>query len=126
MKLESPLNRAIGLGSAKTGAQHWWLQRVSAVALIPLGLWLALSLFAFEDYGYAAVAAWLQGPVTSILLVLTVLVLSYHSYLGVQVVIEDYVHEAGLKAAMLIGSLLAHFGLCVAALFAILRVALRP
>ena len=126
MNLVSPLNRVIGLGSAKTGAQAWWLQRVSAVALIPLGLWLALSLFAMDDFGYAAAAVWVQRPVTSILLVLTVLVASYHSYLGVQVVIEDYVHGAASKTAALIGSVLAHFGLCVAALFAILRIAFGP
>ena len=123
MSLVSPLNRVIGLGSAKTGAEHWWVQRVSALALIPLGLWLALSLGALDDYGYATVAAWVQRPVTSILFVLTVLVVSYHSYLGVQVVIEDYVHGAASKPAALIASGLAHFGLCVAPLVAILRIA---
>lgn len=123
MNLVSPLNRVIGFGSAKNGSQNWWMQRVSAVALIPLGLWLALSLLALDGYGYAAVVEWMRGPVTSILLILTVLVVSYHSYLGVQVVIEDYVHSAALKPAALVGSLLAHFGLCICALFAILRVA---
>jgi succinate dehydrogenase / fumarate reductase membrane anchor subunit len=123
VNLVSPLNRVIGLGSAKAGAQHWWLQRVTAVALIPLGLWLAISLFALDDFAYTAVIAWAQRPVTSILLILTVLVVSYHSNLGVQVVIEDYVHTAALKTAALVGSVLAHFGLCVAALFAILRIA---
>jgi succinate dehydrogenase / fumarate reductase membrane anchor subunit len=126
VNLVSPLNRVLGLGSAKGGSEHWWLQRVTAVALIPLGLWLAISLLALGDYGYGAVVAWVQRPVTSILLILTVLVVSYHSYLGVQVVIEDYVHTAALKVSALIGSRFAHFGLAVAALFAILKLAIDP
>jgi succinate dehydrogenase / fumarate reductase membrane anchor subunit len=124
LSLVTPLNRVLGLGSAKSGAaEHWWWQRLTAVALVPLGLWLALSLTALDDFSYATVAAWVQQPLTSILLILVVLVTSYHSYLGVQVVVEDYVHAPVLKVAALVGSAFAHFGLAVAALFAILKVA---
>ena len=126
MSLVTPLNRVLGLGSTKAGAEHWWWQRLSAVALVPLGLWFAASLLALDDFSYATVVAWAARPLTSVLLILTVLVVSYHSYLGVQVVIEDYVHAAALKVTALIGSAFAHFGLAVAALFAILKIAFAP
>lgn len=122
MSLVSPLNRVLGLGSAKSGAEHWWLQRLTAVALIPLGLWFAFSLLAL-DFHYASVVTWLRRPATSILLILTVLAVAYHSYLGVRVVIEDYVHAPGSKVAALALTTLAHFGLAVAALFSILKIA---
>jgi succinate dehydrogenase / fumarate reductase membrane anchor subunit len=126
MSLVTPLNRVLGLGSAKSGGAHWWMQRLTAVSLIPLGLWFALSLLAMSDFEYQTVVTWLQRPVSSILLIITVLVVSYHSYLGVQVVIEDYVHTASLKILALLASAFAHFGLSVAALFAILKVAFAP
>jgi succinate dehydrogenase / fumarate reductase membrane anchor subunit len=118
------LNRVLGLGPAKSGAaEHWWWQRLTAVALVPLGVWLALSLAALDDFSYATVIAWMQQPITSILLILVVIVTSYHSYLGAQVVVEDYVHAPVLKVVTLAASAFAHFGLAVAALFAILKVA---
>jgi succinate dehydrogenase / fumarate reductase membrane anchor subunit len=120
------LNRVLGLGSAKSGGAHWWMQRITAVALVPLGLWFALSLLAMPDFEYTTVIAWLQRPMSSILLILTVLAVSYHSYLGLQVVIEDYVQTASLKILALLASTFAHFGLSVAALFAILKVAFAP
>jgi succinate dehydrogenase / fumarate reductase, membrane anchor subunit len=126
MNLVTPLNRVLGLGSAKSGGAHWWMQRITAVALVPLGLWFALSLLAIPDFEYTTVIAWLQRPISSILLILTVLAVSYHSYLGVQVVIEDYVQTASLKILALLASTFAHFGLSVAALFAILKVAFAP
>ncbi len=91
MSLVTPLNRVLGLGTAKGAAEHWWLQRVTAVALVPLGLWFAYSLLVMPEFGYAAVVAWVQRPVTSIFLILFVGAAAYHSFLGVQVVIEDYV-----------------------------------
>lgn len=126
MNLVTPLNRVLGLGSAKSGSEHWWMQRVTAVALLPLGLWLAISLLLLDNFAYPTVFAWLQRPLTDILLILTVLAVSYHSYLGLQVVIEDYVHGTAAKVAALMASAFAHFGLSVAALFAILKIAFAP
>ena len=126
MNLVTPLNRVLGLGSAKSGSEHWWMQRVTAVALVVLGLWFAISLVTLDDFGYPTVVAWVQRPLTSILLILTVLATAYHSYLGVQVVIEDYVHTTTLKLAALIASAFAHFGLGVAAVFAVLKLAFNP
>jgi len=123
LDLGTPLNRVLGLGAAKTGSEHWWMQRLTAVALLPLGLWFAIGLLLLDDFAYTTVVAWVQRPSTGIMLVLTVVAVGYHSYLGVQVVIEDYVHGAATKVAALILSALAHFGLTVAALFAVLRIA---
>ncbi len=123
MNLVTPLNRVLGLGSAKDGTGHWWGQRVSAVALAVLGLWLVVGLAGLESLSHAAVTGWIRAPFNSVMLLLTIVTLCYHSYLGVQMVVEDYVHTAGLKIAALIGSTFAHLFLAVAGSFAVLKVA---
>ena len=121
--LRSPLGRAIGLGSAKHGADHWWAQRVSAVALILLGLWFAASLIAHAGADHGAVVAWLRNPITAILMLLLVATTFYHAALGLQVVIEDYVHSEWLKVSSLVAMWLIFMGLAVAGIFAVLRIA---
>ncbi len=123
MSLRSPLGRVLGMGSAKDGTGHWWAQRVSAVALIPLTLWFLYSLIALPALDYATVKAWLALPISSFLAALSVTVLTHHSYLGTTVVVEDYVHGAGLKVVtlMVLRFLYVLFG--GAGIFAILRVA---
>jgi succinate dehydrogenase / fumarate reductase membrane anchor subunit len=123
VSIVTPLNRVLGLGSAKSGAEHWWAQRLTAAALVPLGLWLAWSLIELSDFSYATVTAWMSRPVPSILLVLTALTLTYHSYLGVQVVLEDYVSGKAAKLVSLVLSTFIHFVVAIAALFAILKLA---
>jgi succinate dehydrogenase / fumarate reductase, membrane anchor subunit len=123
MSLMTPLNRVLGLGTGKGAAEHWWLQRVTAVALLPLGLWLAYELLTLPGFDYASVVAWIREPVTSILLVLFVVAVGYHSSLGIQVVVEDYVTGKGSRAATLMASTLAHVGLTIAAVFAVLKIA---
>ena len=123
MRLISPLNRVLGLGSAKQGAEHWWMQRLTAAALIPLGLWLAASLAALPDFTYASVSTWVGTPLTTVLLVIVVLVLSYHSHLGVRVVVEDYVSGAS-KLVTLVLCTFAHVLVAVAGVYAVLRVGL--
>lgn len=123
MSLMSPLNRVLGLGAAKGAAEHWWLQRLTAVALLPLGLWFALTLLTLPSFDHATVFAWIREPLTSILLILLVAAIGYHSALGVQVVVEDYVTSKALKVAALMASTLAHVGLSVAAVFAVLKIA---
>jgi len=121
--LRSPLGRAIGLGSAKHGADHWWAQRVSAVALILLGLWFAASLIAHAGADHGAVVAWLRNPITAILMLLLVATTFYHAALGLQVVIEDYVHSEWLKVSSLVATWLISMVLAVAGIFAVLRIA---
>jgi succinate dehydrogenase / fumarate reductase membrane anchor subunit len=124
MSLRSPLGRVLGMGSAKDGTAHWWAQRVSAVALIPLTIWFFVSLLELPDFDYATVRAWLASPWSGLLAVLLVAVLTYHSYLGTTVVIEDYVHGSGRKlfSLLLLKFLYVLFG--GAAILAILRVVL--
>ena len=124
MSLRSPLGQVLGLGSAKGGTAHWWAQRVTAVALIPLTLWFFIALLSLPALDYATVKAWLMLPLSSFLAVLTIAVLTYHSYLGTTVVVEDYVHAAGLKvgALLLLRFVYVLFG--GAGIYAILRIAL--
>jgi succinate dehydrogenase / fumarate reductase membrane anchor subunit len=126
MSLRSPLGRVLGMGSAKDGTGHWWAQRVSAVALVPLTLWFLYSLLVLPALDYGTVKAWLALPISSFLAALSVAVLTHHSYLGTTVVVEDYVHAAGLKVAtlLLLRFLYVIFG--GAGIFAILRVAFGP
>ena len=102
MSLRSPLGRVLGLGSAKDGTAHWWAQRVSAAALIPLTLWFALSLLSLPNLDYVSVRTWLSFPLSALLAVLLVSVSTYHSYLGTGVVIEDYVHSPGNRVLCLL------------------------
>lgn len=121
MSLRSPLGRVLGLGTAKDGTAHWWGQRVSGVAMALLGLWFAGSMLTLPGFEYTHAVAFISAPVNAVLLMLLSVTMTYHSWLGVQVVIEDYVHGHGLKVVSLILSRFAHVILAVAALFAILK-----
>jgi succinate dehydrogenase / fumarate reductase membrane anchor subunit len=120
--MRSPLARAMGLGSAKMGVQHWWAERVSAVALIPLTLWFVASIIAQTSSDYATFVAWLRMPFNSIMMILLLAALFYHAALGLQVVIEDYRH-AGAKFAALVIMRLSCFGLASAGIIATLHIA---
>ena len=122
MSLRSALGSVLGLGTAKDGTSHWWGQRVSAVALLLLGPWFAFVLATAPGLSHADVVAEIGRPVNAILLLLLSVTLAYHSYLGVQVVIEDYVHGPGPKIVSLLVSRYAHVVLAVAAIFAILKI----
>jgi succinate dehydrogenase / fumarate reductase membrane anchor subunit len=120
MSLRSPLGRVLGLGSAKDGTDHWWAQRVTAVALVFLGGWFGYSLVRLESQTYLDVIRFIGQPLNAVLLSLLSLTLAYHSYLGVQVVIEDYVHTPGSKVVSLLLSRFAHIFVAFAAVYAIL------
>jgi succinate dehydrogenase / fumarate reductase membrane anchor subunit len=122
MSLRSPLSRVLGLGSAKNGTAHWWAQRVTAVALVPLTLWFVFSLLTLPDFEYETVRTWLSVPITGFLSVLLVSVLSYHSYLGTIVIIEDYVASSGMKVLSLMILRFLYVLAGGAAMFAIFRV----
>jgi succinate dehydrogenase / fumarate reductase membrane anchor subunit len=123
MSLRSPLGRVLGLGSAKDGTAHWWAQRVTAVALIPLTLWFMISLLALPALDYDTVRAWLSVHFSGFLAALLVAVLTHHSYLGTSVVVEDYVHSAGTKLVSLLLLRFVHVLVGGLSIFAILRVA---
>jgi succinate dehydrogenase / fumarate reductase membrane anchor subunit len=122
-RMRSPLARAMGLGSAKEGVELWWMERVSAVALVPLTLWFVASIIAHTASDYATSIAWLRTPLASILTILLVITLFYHAALGLQVVIEDYLHS-GTKFAALVAVRLGCFALAAAGIVSALRIAL--
>jgi len=124
MSLRSPLGRVLGLGAAKDGTHHWWLQRVTSVALALLGTWFVVSLLAMPDLRHATLVAWLGQPMTATLMTLLVLVVAHHSVAGMQVVIEDYVHGHGTKLLALLANQFAHAVAAVAGVVAVLRIAL--
>ena len=117
------LGRVRGLGSAKEGVHHWWMQRVSAIALVPLALWFVIALVAHTAADYASTRAWLGSPVTFGLMVLLIGATFYHAQLGVQVVIEDYFHDEGWKIALILLTKLASLVLALAAIVALLVIA---
>jgi succinate dehydrogenase / fumarate reductase membrane anchor subunit len=118
----SPLARAIGLGSAKSGVEHWWAERVSAVALVPLTLWFVAALIAHSRSDFAGFLAWLRNPGVTIVMVLLLIALFHHTALGLQVIVEDYVHS-DLKFAAVVAVRLCCFALAIAGVIAVLKVA---
>ena len=120
--LRTPLARARGLGSARYGVHHWWAQRLTAIALIPLVVWFAISLVMMSGADYGAVRAWIGSPVVMVLLILTIAVGLHHGQLGLQVVIEDYVHGDGSKLALIVAVRFIAIFFGLAAVVAILRI----
>jgi succinate dehydrogenase / fumarate reductase, membrane anchor subunit len=123
-RMRSPLGRAIGHGSAKEGVEHWWAQRISAIALIPLCLWFVSAIIGLVGSDLDAVQNWVGRPLPAILLLLVVIAVFYHAALGLQVVIEDYVHAELAKLGLVIVVRLLCFGFAVAGIFAVLSLAL--
>ena len=120
--LRTPLSRARGLGSAKEGVHHWWVQRLTAIALIPLVVWFAVSLVMLSGADYPVVRAWIGSPVVMVLLTLTIVIGLHHGQLGMQEVVEDYVHSEGLKLALIVLLRFAAVFFGLAAIVAILRI----
>ncbi len=122
--MRSPLGRAIGLGSAKEGVEHWWMQRITAVALVPLMLWFVIAVIGLVGADLETVQNWVSRPLPAILLVLLLIASFYHMSLGLQVVIEDYVHTELAKLGLVIAIRLLCFAFAVAGIFAVLSIAL--
>jgi succinate dehydrogenase / fumarate reductase membrane anchor subunit len=120
--LRSELGRVRGLGSAKEGVHHWWAQRVSAIALIPLSLWFVANVVFLTDVDRATAIQWLGSPVTLGLMSLFLAALIYHAVLGLQVVIEDYVHAKPAKLVLLLFIQFAGFALAAAGIVAMLLI----
>jgi succinate dehydrogenase membrane anchor subunit len=123
-RLRTPLGRAIGLGSAKQGVEHWWLQRLTAVALVPLALWFVAAIIAHAGADLPALHGWLGRPVPATLMVLTLIATFYHAALGLQVVVEDYVHSELARLGLVTVLRLSCFALAAAGIVAVLRLAL--
>jgi succinate dehydrogenase / fumarate reductase membrane anchor subunit len=125
-RMKSPLGRAIGLGSAKEGVDHWWWQRVSSIALVPLALWFVISVIGLAGADLDTVVTWLDNPVAAVLFILLIVATFYHGALGLQVVIEDYVGYETAKFAALSVMKLAAFLLAALGIFCVLKLAFVP
>ncbi|MHA1113062.1 MAG: succinate dehydrogenase, hydrophobic membrane anchor protein [Alphaproteobacteria bacterium] len=112
-----------GLGSAKEGVAHWWAQRLTAVALVPLTLWFVVSVIMLAGSGYGAVYHWLGSPFVAVLMILLIGAGFHHTQLGVQVIIEDYVHTGWLKITCVALVKFAAVVLALASAFAVLMIA---
>jgi succinate dehydrogenase / fumarate reductase, membrane anchor subunit len=101
-QMRSPLGRAFGLGSAKEGAEHWWRQRTTALLLVPLVLWFVIAVIGLVGADRAALVAWMHNPMAAVFMILLIVATFYHAVLGLQVVIEDYVHGESAKLVTLL------------------------
>ena len=122
MSLRSPLGRVLGTGSAKEGVHHWWLQRLTSIALVPLTIWFVVSLLSLPSFEHVTVISWMAQSWTALLLILFILAATWHSQLGVRVVVEDYIH-GGSKALTLVVITFIHALVASAGVFAVLKVA---
>ncbi len=95
--METPISRVRGLGSARSGAHHWWLERLTSVATLLLVVWLLVSLLTLPDLAYGTIVEWLGSPLGAVPMLLLIVSTFWHAKLGLQVVVEDYVDDEGLK-----------------------------
>lgn len=123
MEMRSSLGRARGLGSAKEGVHHWWGQRISAIALVPLSLWFVASVIAQIGMSWLEFREWIGFFGNAVLMIVLVAVLFYHAFAGMQVVIEDYVHNEGAKVVTLVIIKFALAIMGVSCILAVLRMA---
>lgn len=124
MSLRSPLSKAIGLGSAKHGFSHWWWQRVTAIALVPLTLWFVYSVLSLISGDHGSASAWLSSPINATIMLLFVLTALFHAQTGLQVVIEDYIHTKWVNLTLLLLIKFASVAMAVLAIISVLTVVL--
>ncbi|NJM11047.1 MAG: succinate dehydrogenase, hydrophobic membrane anchor protein [Synechococcaceae cyanobacterium SM1_2_3] len=126
MSIRTPLARARGLGTAKDGTHHWWMQRVTSVALIPLVLWFVISLLSVARADYQTFHLWLSNPISAGLMVALLAAMFYHANLGMQVIFEDYVRPEGAKILAVLATQFVLFLLGAISIVAVLKIALTP
>ena len=123
MRLETPIARVRGLGSARSGARHWWHERLTSVATLLLFIWFAVSLFRLPSLDQPSVTEWLRDPLAAVPMILLVLATFWHLKMGLQVIVEDYVHEEGTKLFTILVLNFFAIGGAAIALFAVLKIA---
>lgn len=123
MRMETPIARVRGLGSARAGAHHWWLERLTSVSTLILFVWLIVSLLRLPSLDHQAVTEWLRAPLAAVPMLLLVVSTFWHLKMGVQVVIEDYVHEGGAKAFAILLLNFLTIAAAALAIFSVLRIA---
>ena len=123
MSLRTPLGKARGLGSAGEGVEHWWQERLAAIALVPLVIWFVYSIVRLGTSDPAAIDTWLSSPLNAILMTSFLLAALFHSNLGLRVIVEDYVHAKALKLFTLTVLALLHVLLAICGIYAVLKFA---
>ncbi|MCH9697768.1 MAG: succinate dehydrogenase, hydrophobic membrane anchor protein [Gammaproteobacteria bacterium] len=113
------------LGASRHGLIHWWMQRITALALMPLSGWLVFSLVLIDDYSYQNLANWIAQPLHSILLISVLLAVYYHAMLGLQTIFEDYIHPEWLRITAIISSNLVLALLLIASVFSVFKIAFQ-
>ena len=124
MSTRTPLGRARGLGSAKSGTGHWWAQRVTALALIPLVIWFVISMIVITGANHETALSFISSPINAVLLTLLIIATFYHGQLGLQVVIEDYIHTKWLEVTLILSVKGGAIFLGVASVYAVLAISL--
>lgn len=124
MSIRTPLARVRGLGAAKDGTHHWWIQRLTSIALVPLILWFVISMLSVSRVDYEAFQHWLSNPIRAGLMITLLLTAFYHALLGMQVIYEDYVRPEWVKYTALLITQFVLFLLGAISVVAVLKVAL--
>jgi len=120
--LQTPLSKVKGMGSAKDGTEHFWAQRLTALALIPLTIWFCFSIAALPEASYATVVSWLQSPFNSVMLALSLFAGFYHLQLGLQVILEDYISNKEIRLYSIIAVKLLSVFFAALGIFSIIKV----
>lgn len=123
MTMRSDLGRVRHLGSAKEGSHHWWGQRLTAIALVPLSIWFVFAILSLLGADYGAYKEWISSPENTLMMVLLIGALFHHLQLGLQVVVEDYVHGESGKVTLLILNKLVAYLLAATCILSVLKVA---
>jgi succinate dehydrogenase / fumarate reductase membrane anchor subunit len=122
--MRTPLSRVRGLGSAHSGTGHFWLQRLTAMANVPLTIYLVFLIATLSGRSHASVTATIGDPVVAILLLAAIFSIAVHMRIGMQVIIEDYVHEEGVKVTLIVLNTFFAVGVGLSAAFAVCRISL--
>ncbi|VAX03151.1 Succinate dehydrogenase hydrophobic membrane anchor protein [hydrothermal vent metagenome] len=124
MSFNTPISKVRGLGSARNGTHHWWMQKIAAVALIPLTIWFVASIVQMTNADYFTVRTWLSSPIPAILMLIYIVIAIYHLRLGLQAIVEDYIHSEGMKVGLQFSILFGCTIIAVASIFSVLKIAL--
>jgi succinate dehydrogenase / fumarate reductase, membrane anchor subunit len=121
--LQTPLHRVQGLGASHSGTDHFWRQRITAVALVPLGLWFTFAILGLVGTNEVAILSFLAHPWNALLMAAFATTMLYHMSLGLQVVVDDYVHSTGMKIFCLLLIRFVMIATTVTCIFALIRIA---
>ncbi len=124
--LRSPIAKVKGLGSPSDASHHFWLERITALALIPLIIWFCISVALLPEVSYAVLVNWLQTPFNTIMMILIIVIAFHHGQLGMQVIIEDYVASLSIRLPAILAIKLISYFLMALGIYSIIKITLTP